>query len=299
MEAVEVFVAPQEDRYNDTAAALGCIARCKCCGVTFFWSPDAAMCCLPTFTTLAIVFGVVFTLWNDLGAFELCILVAFLSTAFISAFLVTCTDPGVYPRLRRGEPDPLHDAQDLVLCRVCGVRRPPRTSHCYQCNVCVEEHDHHCVVIGGCVGRRSLRWFVLYLVTVSSATAMGIFWVCRSLFIGSFAAAQQRREAINNTSNRAGHYSLVHDAGDENPLVVAVLVLLFVTLLLVLLLVGGLAIFHVFMLLTSTTRRESQRMQFNMAALLRPKLMWENLMHVACPPPSKLLVPTHRNDFIT
>ncbi|RNE98569.1 uncharacterized protein Tco025E_09194 [Trypanosoma conorhini] len=298
MKMAEVAVAVPAGRYNDTAAALGCIARSRRCGVTCFWSPDAAMYYVPTLLTLAIVFGVVFTLWNELGVFELCVVLALLSTAFVSSFLVTCTDPGVYPRLRRGEPDPLHGAQELVLCRVCGLRRPPRTAHCYQCNVCVEEHDHHCGIIGGCVGRRSLRWFVLYLVTVSSASAIGVFWIFRSLVNGGFATAQRRRDARNDAWNRVGHSLAARGTGEDGAVVAVLLVMLFLVLLLVLLFVGGLALFQVCLLLTSTTRRESQRMESKLAALLRPKLMWENLMRVAYPPPSKLFAPTPPQDSV-
>ncbi|EKF39187.1 hypothetical protein MOQ_000590 [Trypanosoma cruzi marinkellei] len=298
MESVEVLVETEKNRYNDTNLALGKMTRVKCCGFTCLWSPDAAIFCVPTLLTLIIVFGVLFTLWKELGVLELCILFIFLSTAFVSSFLVTCTDPGVYPRLRHGEPDPLDGVRDLVFCRVCGLRRPPRTSHCYQCNVCVQEHDHHCGVIGGCVGRRSLRWFVLYLLTVSSAAAMGFFWIFRSLFTGTFAAVQIRREAMHSSRNRTVHPLPAQESTEEDPFKSLVLIMLFVTLLLVVLLVGGLALFYLFLVLTSTTRRESQRTQSNFATLFRTKFMWNNLMHVIHPPPSMLCAPRPNNSPI-
>ncbi len=36
--------------------------------------------------------------------------------------------------------------RDMLECGVCGIRRPPNASHCYECGVCVVELDHHCPV---------------------------------------------------------------------------------------------------------------------------------------------------------
>ncbi|KAH9599678.1 Palmitoyltransferase [Trypanosoma melophagium] len=330
MDSVVVPVNVAEDRYNDTLTALGKMSRTRWCGITCFWSPEAAVYAAPTLITAALVFGVVFTLWNELGFFELCVLFALLSTAFISSFLIVCTDPGVYPRLRLGEVDPHQNEKNLVLCRVCGVRRPPRTAHCYQCNVCVLEHDHHCGIIGGCVGQRSLRWFALYLVTVSTASGMGIYWISRSILNTVYISAQQSgsntfvsttpvpvpvavavaadgggvvfvggenigggaaADPSKLSSGRRGNH-------DEGALKSLAIIFLFVLLLLVLLLVGSLAVFYVYLVLTSTTRRESQRLQSKRSTLLHPKLMWENLLHVVLPPRSMLIGPQNNKNSL-
>ena len=55
------------------------------------------------------------------------------------------------------------DYQELSYCNTCEILRPPRSFHCSICGFCVEVHDHHCPWMGTCIGRRSTRYFVLFL----------------------------------------------------------------------------------------------------------------------------------------
>lgn len=56
---------------------------------------------------------------------------------------------------------------NILLCKECKnwVRLSFNTSHCYECNVCVEGYDHHCPWISKCIGRKNIVSFYIFVLS--------------------------------------------------------------------------------------------------------------------------------------
>lgn len=119
-------------------------------------------------------------------------------------FLIKCTftDPGTLPKNRRiNYPEipfnnkPLyqnimivngHSWSSVNYCTTCQLFRPPLCSHCSECNRCVERFDHHCYLIGTCIGKRNYRAYYMFLLThtyYNYQAFMAIFAICYDMIL--------------------------------------------------------------------------------------------------------------------
>lgn len=318
---VQDLVEKAKKRRNNSVTALGKLKRFKFLCITLVVSPDYFSFYITTLVTMMIVganFAVSQNIWTWAEFLTALILLA---VAFTCGFLVTTTDPGVYPRLREGEVDPLDVPQaNLVYCRICGVKRPPLTSHCYTCNVCVLHHDHHCSILGGCVGQRSLRFFVGYLVCISSAICIGVWWILRRIFIVAVTATRNKSTITvlsnfsvstespissfqNSTSSlrpgRPARHKAVRE-GDLDLLFVPAIFVLIVDVI-VLMLVGTFTVMYIYYFFTSVTRRESQRGQNirkTWRRLFNCPQIFQNFWSGCFPPSSMLTDDNYGKDLV-
>ena len=82
---------------------------------------------------------------------------------------------------------------NLNYCYTCFHFRPPRTSHCAECDNCVERFDHHCLWMGTCVGKRNYRYFYIVLSLTTIICLIQIF-SC----VGFIVFELKKNKGINN-----------------------------------------------------------------------------------------------------
>lgn len=50
-----------------------------------------------------------------------------------------------------------------VCCSFCKIIKPARSHHCRQCRKCYLKYDHHCIILGNCVGIANYKLFIVFL----------------------------------------------------------------------------------------------------------------------------------------
>lgn len=183
--------------------------------------------------------------------------------------LTSCTDPGIIPRhgLQLSVPgladrvanaigseplfvDPMtaepicmltekQAAEGYRWCTTCKVVRPPRASHCRDCDNCVMRFDHHCPFVNNCIGQRNYAFFAGFIVSTS---CLGLA-VLSGIFIFTSHLTEEHHE---------------DDPQPVSPEAIHVLVAL-IGVPCAVLLVGvlGLSAFHTYLVLSGRTTKEA------------------------------------------
>ena len=116
---------------------------------------------------------------------------------FVYLIIATFSDPGIIRRFNLVDDDKNKDyinnniikiqrneakifqlgyIHNYKYCPSCGIIRPNRSTHCCDCNNCVERLDHHCPWIGNCAGKRNYIYFFIFLILLNILTILIIIF---------------------------------------------------------------------------------------------------------------------------
>ena len=108
-----------------------------------------------------------------------------LTILFVASFVVTvlcgiCTmtiDP-VDPLVVQAEEGDHQVHEDVLYCRYCRASVQLDSKHCWDCNKCVANFDHHCPWLNTCIGTRNYAWFYVaiwsFLVMLGTSSTAGV-----------------------------------------------------------------------------------------------------------------------------
>ncbi|EAW55023.1 zinc finger DHHC-type palmitoyltransferase 4 [Homo sapiens] len=92
-------------------------------------------------------------------------------------FTLTCgTNPGIITKANELLFLHVYEFDEVmfpknVRCSTCDLRKPARSKHCSVCNWCVHRFDHHCVWVNNCIGAWNIRYFLIYVLTLTASAA--------------------------------------------------------------------------------------------------------------------------------
>lgn len=72
-------------------------------------------------------------------------------------------------------------------CQHCKISELPlRSKHCNKCERCIRTYDHHCQLIGSCIGENNHFSFVLFLFCQSLTFILGIFGLMKRISVQKY-----------------------------------------------------------------------------------------------------------------
>ena len=102
-------------------------------------------------------------LWKNLGPIMKILGKIIFWTYFLSYSYTSLINPG-YPKNTEERKNGL-PRKNYYYCERCKfyIKKNTSTTHCYECDICIEKQDHHCPWTGHCIGKNNLWSFYIFI----------------------------------------------------------------------------------------------------------------------------------------
>ena len=194
---------------------------------------------------------------NISSIIPLIIIVIYIITAGLLILAAFC-DPGIIYRFPL-EKHIIEDRKESKIfqlgfikrykfCSTCLIMRPGRSTHCGDCNNCVEKFDHHCPWIGSCVGKRNYKYFYFFLFFLNFLIFLIIVFCSYHIIKGITIIVNENKNSNDNDKiKNIASYSLSEVIMSLYIIIYEGITMIFVT---------GLFIYHTKLILKNVTTKE-------------------------------------------